>query len=358
MNKRIIGIDVARALAVIGMIIVNFKIVFGEHGEGWMKEMSGFLSGKAAATFVVLAGIGMALMTNKSMREGDISLKNTHHKSLLRRAIFLFVVGLSYSWIWPADILHFYGIYMLISLVLIGKKPSYSLVGAIIFILIYPLLIILFSYETGWDFSSLHYLDFWTVKGFIRNLLFNGFHPVIPWAAFMFFGIWFGRQNLNDNSFIIKAFFISTVGFIIIQLLSAGMVNWASGVFIPNFEEANALFGTEPMPPMPFYMLNGILFSVMIVSVCIIIGKRFSQNKLILALKNTGKLALTFYVAHVVIGMGLVEELFETELGDFSIQFSVLYALGFSAVCIVFAQIWLKYKKSGPLEWLMRKLTG
>jgi uncharacterized protein len=32
MNKRIIGIDVARALAVIGMIIVNFKVVFGEKG--------------------------------------------------------------------------------------------------------------------------------------------------------------------------------------------------------------------------------------------------------------------------------------------------------------------------------------
>jgi uncharacterized membrane protein YeiB len=33
MSKRIIGIDVARALAVIGMIIVNFKIVFGENGD-------------------------------------------------------------------------------------------------------------------------------------------------------------------------------------------------------------------------------------------------------------------------------------------------------------------------------------
>ncbi|MFT7429277.1 MAG: hypothetical protein ACI9IZ_001774, partial [Nonlabens sp.] len=32
MKKRIIGIDVARALAVIGMIIVNFKVVFGENG--------------------------------------------------------------------------------------------------------------------------------------------------------------------------------------------------------------------------------------------------------------------------------------------------------------------------------------
>jgi len=32
-KQRIIGIDVARALAVIGMIIVNFKVVFGERKD-------------------------------------------------------------------------------------------------------------------------------------------------------------------------------------------------------------------------------------------------------------------------------------------------------------------------------------
>ena len=40
MKKRIIGIDVARALAVIGMIIVNFKIVLGENGNEILIETS------------------------------------------------------------------------------------------------------------------------------------------------------------------------------------------------------------------------------------------------------------------------------------------------------------------------------
>jgi len=38
-KQRIIGIDVARALAVIGMIIVNFKVVFGEEGLDWVKSL-------------------------------------------------------------------------------------------------------------------------------------------------------------------------------------------------------------------------------------------------------------------------------------------------------------------------------
>ena len=39
-KKRIIGIDVARALAVIGMIVVNFKIVIGENGLSWVKSFA------------------------------------------------------------------------------------------------------------------------------------------------------------------------------------------------------------------------------------------------------------------------------------------------------------------------------
>lgn len=53
MKTRIIGIDVARALAIIGMIIVNFKIAFGENGLNWVKYFASVFDGKAAATFVV-----------------------------------------------------------------------------------------------------------------------------------------------------------------------------------------------------------------------------------------------------------------------------------------------------------------
>ena len=34
-KTRILGIDLARALALIGMVIVNFKIVLGDKGAAW-----------------------------------------------------------------------------------------------------------------------------------------------------------------------------------------------------------------------------------------------------------------------------------------------------------------------------------
>jgi uncharacterized protein len=71
MKQRIIGLDVARALAVIGMIIVNFKVVLGQDGQTWVKYFASIFDGKAAATFVVLAGVGLALMTDSAINHRD-----------------------------------------------------------------------------------------------------------------------------------------------------------------------------------------------------------------------------------------------------------------------------------------------
>ncbi len=46
MKQRIIGINVARALAVIGMIIINFKVVFGDNGRPWVESFASVIHGK------------------------------------------------------------------------------------------------------------------------------------------------------------------------------------------------------------------------------------------------------------------------------------------------------------------------
>ena len=112
------------------------------------------------------------------------------------------------------------------------------------------------------------------------------------------------------------------------------------------------------MPPLPVYMFNGIAFSIAIISVCIRVGKRFPTNKVLLALSKTGQLALTFYVAHVVIGMGIIEAINPSQMGQYQIGFSIAYALAFSLLCVLFANYWLIKRKHGPLEWLMKKIVG
>ena len=357
MKKRIIGIDVARALAVIGMIIVNFKVVFGENGLSWVKSFASLFDGKAAATFVVLAGVGLALMTNSAIKNKDQDKLKIVRRRILKRALFLFIVGISYIAIWPADILHFYGIYMAITILLLTSKERTLIATAITLIVAFPILMTFWNYETGWDFNTLDYQGFWTLKGFMRNLFFNGFHPVIPWTAFMLFGYWFGKQDLHNDKFIKKTFWISSIIFVSIQALSYLTISFLSEGNQEIAKELTEILGTNPMPPLPIYMFNGSAIAFAIISACIIIAKRFENNKIIDALNKTGQLALTFYVAHVIIGMGIIDVINPAKMGNYSVEFSVVYALVFSLLCIVFAVIWRKYKTSGPLEWIMRKIT-
>ena len=88
MNNRIIGIDVARAISIIGMIIVNFKLVLGGQGTKWMENFAGFFDGKASATFVTLAGVGIALMTNSTVKNGDFEKLKKTKIQILREVSF------------------------------------------------------------------------------------------------------------------------------------------------------------------------------------------------------------------------------------------------------------------------------
>lgn len=358
MNTRIIGIDIARALAVIGMIIVNFKIVFGAEGSGWIQTFANIFEGRASAIFVVLAGVGIALMTKNAIASNNIEKLRIAKKSILKRAVLLFLIGMSYITIWPADILHFYGIYMLVLLLLLKSNGKVILLSGIVLILGYPFLMLIENYETGWNFDTLNYQDFWTIKGFIRNLCYNGFHPVIPWAAFMIFGYWLGRQDLNNTAYVKKILRYSVLSFVFIKLISLWLINSLSNGSHQNTKELMGILGTSPMPPFPIYMFNGIAIAFAIIAACILVGKKYQNSKIIDALSKTGQLALTFYVAHVVIGMGLLDILNPGTLGQYSLGFSVGYALIFSMACILFATVWLKYLKIGPLEWLFRKLAN
>jgi len=358
MKKRIIGIDVARAIAVIGMILVNFKIAFGQSGSEIFKSFASLFEGKAAATFVVLAGVGIALMTNSAIQNKDsIKIKSLQF-SLLKKSIFLFVIGLLYIPLWIADILHFYGIYMIFTILLLTKSKKFVLLTTLSIILLYPFFFLFLNYETGWDFNTLEYVDFWTINGFIRNLFFNGFHPVLPWVAFMLVGLWYGKQNLYDHNFIKKSIWISLFVFSLTLLLSYSLQLMLSDVNQISTEDLKSLFGTSPMPPFPLYMISGSSIAIFIISTSIFIANKLSNNKLISALKKMGQLALTFYVAHVILGMGIVELINPEKMGNYTIEFSVIYAFIFSLLCLIFASVWLKYYKIGPLEWLMRKMTN
>ena len=72
-SARVIGFDVARALAILGMVVVHFSLVLAADrgGPDWLNVLLGFLDGRAAATFVILAGVGITLMSRRAVLGTD-----------------------------------------------------------------------------------------------------------------------------------------------------------------------------------------------------------------------------------------------------------------------------------------------
>ena len=147
MKQRIIGFDIARAFAIFGMVIVNFKIAMNaEVGSEFLLVFASLFEGRASALFVVLAGIGITFLTNKAKESQDTKLIFRGRKTLIKRGVLLIFIGLAYTRIWPADILHFYGFYFIIAAFAFNIKDRNLLIVAILIMALFPTLMIFIDY--------------------------------------------------------------------------------------------------------------------------------------------------------------------------------------------------------------------
>jgi len=159
--------------------------------------------------------------------------------------------------------LHYYGINILISLLFL-KASDKNLLSFILFVIVTSYTILLrIDYFENWNLETLDYINFWTLSGFTTNLFINGFHPVFPWIAFMLFGVFLGRKDLLSNKFNKYNMIVSFSIFILINLISP---------------ISSLNLSTNPMPPNPFYMINGISFASFMISLIIVISQKMNSN--------------------------------------------------------------------------------
>ena len=358
MKQRVTGYDLARALALFGMVIVNFKVAISpDMGHVFLMSLSTLLEGRASALFVILAGVGVTFLTAKAKNSVDSALVLKTRMLIIKRGLLLVVIGLIFTPIWEADILHFYGFYFLLAAVVFMFKNKSLLWISIIIMLIFPILMLLFDFEQNWDWDTLTYNNFWSVDGMIRHIFFNGFHPVFPWAAFLTFGMWLGRQDLSIKLIRKKLFVVALMCLVITEssfYYLRNMLHDTGGLAIAT-EEITFLFSTSIIPPLPQYIISAGSSAVLVLISCLYLSERFAEKKITTYLYQTGQLSLTLYIAHIVVGMGFLESIGRLE--NQSISFSFLSALIFCSGGIVFSVIWLKFFDVGPLEWIFRKMA-
>lgn len=358
MNKRIVGFDLARALAVFGMVIVNFKIVMGaeENGPKWLVHLVGLLDGRAAATFVVLAGVGISLLTKTARANRDQRQLSSHRRTLLKRALFLFCAGLIYTPIWPADILHFYGVYIAFAAFLFSSSTRRLWGSCALLLLAFTVMFFSLEYDQGWNWNTLEYEGFWTLPGMVRHLFYNGFHPVVPWLAFLLTGMVLGRCEMGRPRVRKRVFLLGAGVAIVAEATSWLLVHGlSSGASAADQEVIVAIFGTQPMPPMPLYLLAGAGTAAAVISASVALGEKYGNTFWLRPFVATGQLALTLYVAHVLLGMGTLEVLGRLE--NQTLSFSLFAAAVFFAASVIFSHLWRCKFQRGPLEALLRIFT-
>ena len=342
-TDRLQGLDIARFLAFIGMVLVNFRIAAQVGGGGAWAEVpeaatdlpaliTSALEGRAAALFVILAGVGATL--------GRAPWHLT-----LRRAGFLFVIGMADMLIFDADILHFYAFYFGIAALVMPLSDRALLWSTGAIVVAGALAQVLFNYDAGWDWITLEYQDFWTLPGFLRHTFYNGWHPVLPWAGFLTWGLWLGRRNLAARATQVGM----ALGGIAVALLAQG----ASAV-LSRTPEIGEVMTTSPIPPGLFYMLAAGATATASLGAVLLITPRL--GRLGAALAAPGRQTLTLYAAHILLGMGVMDELglLDGSLGSPQI---LAISLAFCAGAALYAILWRRVARRGPLESLMRLVT-
>lgn len=372
-QERIVGYDIARAFAILGMMIVNYHLAMNATGGSeLLNHFALFFYGKASATFVMLAGIGLVLMSQKAKENNLSGDKRKYRVVLLKRAVFLFIVGLINYYFWIGDILHLYAFYIAIGAIFLYSDRKTFFIWIMIAFVISWIMFSIFDFTKGWDFINYNFIDKWTFYGLLRTIFFNGLHPVFPWIAYLLFGMYLANSQLNNSKIRKKFLLIAIIVFTVTQIISQLLLINANTWFGTNYgkDELWAYFGTDNIPPLPIAMFTGGSFATIVICISIYLSELWKNNLISKIFSRIGQISLTIYLAHIILGLGfyliIIRKIFTFDIPQlhkslFAYNENVIYcflmAFVFYSISGVFAYFWKEKFKQGPLEMLMRKFS-
>jgi uncharacterized protein len=355
-RQRLIEVDVVRGLALIGVCVMNYHgYLIGDGAkypptnfvERVFDPREGPLSTRFAATFVTLAGMGIALLTRRSVTAGGAAVSAERWK-LIRRGVLLFSFGYFLDWVWPGTILFFYGALFAAGAALFTVRTRWLMAlgsGA-------ALAAALLKWWQVDELGTGHDLS-WLFRGRSeqtlspRDLVFDTFvrgtHPLLPWLVFLCLGIALGRM-------------LPFTAKLRTQLAAAGAACLAIGYLA---KEALAwhptLESTRPFDRGVLYTLTTVGSSLLAVTAIGWLAERTRGHALTRAIADAGRTTLTLYIGHVLVYNLLVHWLGWVEPG--ALGTALLFA-GVYWVVAVLVAVWLHRRyDNGPLEWVYRKFS-
>ncbi|MEU6077021.1 heparan-alpha-glucosaminide N-acetyltransferase domain-containing protein [Micromonospora sp. NPDC047074] len=379
-RARLLGVDAARGVALLGMIAVHSLYQADAAGRPtWSFTIFG---GRAAALFAVLAGVGIAFVTGR--RRVVLASGAGTVAALGVRALAIGAIGLALS---HADaslasvILPYYAVLFLLAIPLVFL-PTWlvACAGLAVTVGVPVLRQLLLPRLPEPTYANLGFADLVDDPGaLLTELSMTGEFPAVTWLAYLCAGLVVGRLALNRLTVIL--------GLLYTGLLLAAVAPVASWILLNRYEGLRQIWFTQPRSGLtaaettelllfggdgstptstwwwlavdaphtgtPLDLLGTIGSAVALIAVMLLAfhvsrpGPRRTVSVLLVPLAAVGSMPLTLYTAHIMF--------ISSELDSFEPTPGYLAQV---LVMVLFGTAWWATAGRGPLEGLVTLLSG
>ncbi|MFD1813797.1 heparan-alpha-glucosaminide N-acetyltransferase domain-containing protein [Rhodococcus gannanensis] len=374
MRSRLTGIDLARGLAVVGMVAVHSLYAYGDDG---LPTLSYRISaGHASAMFAVLAGVSIALLSGRARQRPDARSAGIA-TGLVARAIVIGVIGLSLGYTdvdYGVVILPYYAVMFVLAipLIFLGTRTVAALAAAgavaapVVSQLVRPHLGAGFDHQLSWG-TLLH-----DPLATVGEILFTGEFPVLVWMTYICVGVVVGRCELRSprtaGILVAAGAVLTTVSSVISWTILHPMGGLNLLVEVSGVETVDEIlrFGADGWVPTDSWWWLGVATphtgtpldlaatvgsSLAVLGLCLLVfhvrgGAGRVLRVVTSPLVAIGTLSLTVYVGHIMFVNS-----------DFDVYGPWDGYIRQLVVMAVVAVAWRATAGRGPLEGLVRSIT-
>ncbi|WP_198539088.1 DUF418 domain-containing protein [Streptomyces graminilatus] len=395
---RLVGVDLARALAVFGMFAVHVAPA-PEDVSGFSGRLLELAFGRSSVLFATLAGFSLMLIAGR--REPKAGLAGRQAKArIVIRALVLLVLGTALTILQNGIlvILAFYGVYFLLALPLVGLRARTLAIIAAVLAVVAPQAAFglkqLLSASLTQSINSYDPIARLGGDGLL-GLLLNGTYPVITWMPYVIAGMALARLDLAagvvQRRLVALGAALMALGYGVAWLLpklfpalqahqagpseaeKASVKDLFANVDPSSLKPGSAAFeaiqanfnairdrldasSNTALDLLRSDSHSGTTFDIVgslgvaiVVLVCatVAMDRLPWLRRLVSPLVAVGTMSLTLYVAHVAAYAMLPDGATKTFVPLF----------GFIAGAILFATVWSRFFRRGPLEYLLNSTT-
>jgi len=364
-SDRLPGPDVVRAVALIGVVVMNYHgyLMFRGAGIGvgdsaldrFFDPFEGPLSTRFASTFVLTAGVGITLLTRRVVADraagvvGAARAVTEMRWRLVRRGLALYVLGQLLDVIWPGTIIVYYGAMFAIASLLFTLATRWIITIGLAAALA-GWWVSLWSFWRVEDGASVAWLrspasD--SIRRYVFDLAVNGTHPLLPWLAFLCAGIVLGRM-LEVPDWRLWCGGIGLVLFGVATIVST----------MADTPFTDLALSRHPFDRGVVYVASALGTSLIAFAAISWLADRATgpAAAVVEVLREAGQMTLTLYIAHILIFNLVVDWIGWVEPAGLGT--ALTFAFGFWVIAMVLGAMWHRRYGRGPAERVYRAIGG